>query len=105
MSPLIEGLVETSNNLAIVEIRNGLLQVLSSQRSSARSQLEEHTARIEALALPVGSQTCGSAVVFVCARARGLESLAAHLPDHGRRGDGVCPPPAEVTIVEMRAGA
>ncbi|MCU0486114.1 MAG: aminoacyl-histidine dipeptidase [Anaerolineales bacterium] len=55
MSPAIQGLVETSNNLAIVEIRNSLLNVLSSQRSSARSRLDELTARIEALALLAGA--------------------------------------------------
>lgn len=60
MSPAIEGLVETSNNLAIVEIRNSLLHVLSSQRSSARSQLDELTARIEALALLAGASVNSS---------------------------------------------
>jgi len=60
MSPFIEGLVETSNNLAIVEIRNSLLHVLSSQRSSARSRLDELTARIEALALLTGASVNSS---------------------------------------------
>ena len=61
MSPSIPGLVETSNNLAIVEIRDGLLQVLSSQRSSVRSQLDELTARIEALALLAGASVSSGA--------------------------------------------
>lgn len=55
MSADIEGLVETSNNLAIVEIRNNLLHILSSQRSSARSRLDELTARIESTALLAGA--------------------------------------------------
>ena len=60
MSPAIQGLVETSNNLAIVEIRNSLLHILSSQRSSARSRLDELTARIEALALLAGASVNSS---------------------------------------------
>ncbi len=43
-------LVETSNNMAKVEIRNGCLEVLSSQRSLVMSRLDALTQRIEAIA-------------------------------------------------------
>ncbi|MBD3290058.1 beta-Ala-His dipeptidase [candidate division KSB1 bacterium] len=54
MSPDIEGLVETSNNFANISIEDGKLKVLSSQRSSVVSKLQEHTSRIESLAKLAG---------------------------------------------------
>lgn len=48
-------LVETSNNLATVEIKNKSLEILSSQRSSAMSRLEEITARVGAAANLAGA--------------------------------------------------
>ena len=51
MSGAIEGLVETSNNLAIVKTQDSLLHILSSQRSSVMSRLDELTSQIEATAL------------------------------------------------------
>ena len=49
------GLVETSNNLAKVEIANGFLEVLSSQRSLVMSRLDAITRRIEATARLAGA--------------------------------------------------
>jgi dipeptidase D len=57
MSADIEGLVETSNNLATVEIADGTLNILSSQRSSVMSRLEEITSRIESTAALTGAAT------------------------------------------------
>jgi dipeptidase D len=49
-------LVETSNNLATVEIKNKSLEILSSQRSSMLSRLEEITARVGAAANLAGAE-------------------------------------------------
>jgi dipeptidase D len=49
-------LVETSNNLATVEIKEKSLEILSSQRSSVMSQLEEISARVEAVANLAGAE-------------------------------------------------
>lgn len=57
MSPDIEGLVETSTNFAIVEIKDDALKILSSQRSSVMSKLDELSQRIEALAALAGADT------------------------------------------------
>lgn len=46
----IPGLVETSNNMATVEIKDGNLEVLSSQRSSVVSRLEALTYRLHSFA-------------------------------------------------------
>lgn len=48
MSQEVEGLVETSDNLASVKIADGKLHLLSSQRSSVASKLDAITNRIEA---------------------------------------------------------
>jgi len=56
MSAVIEGFVETSNNLAVVELADNTLHVTSSQRSTVMSQLEELTRRIEAIALLAGAR-------------------------------------------------
>ena len=49
-------LVETSNNLAIVEIKDKSLEILSSQRSSVMSQLEEITTRVRAAGILSGAE-------------------------------------------------
>jgi len=56
MSTDIEGLVETSNNIANVSIENGQLKVLTSQRSSVESRLEALTDQIEAAARLIGAE-------------------------------------------------
>jgi len=56
MSDSIEGFVETSNNLAIVEMKDGILKITSSQRSSVMSRLDELSRRIEAVARLAGAQ-------------------------------------------------
>jgi dipeptidase D len=50
MSLDIEGLVETSNNLATVALSGAGFEILSSQRSAVMSRLAEITARIHAIA-------------------------------------------------------
>jgi dipeptidase D len=50
MSADIEGLVETSNNLATVALSSSRLDILSSQRSAVMSRLAEITGRIHAVA-------------------------------------------------------
>jgi dipeptidase D len=50
MSTVFDDLVETSSNLAKVEIREGSLHVVTSQRSSVMSRLYEITASVEAAA-------------------------------------------------------
>jgi len=55
MSPDFEGLVETSNNLATVEIIDGLLKLLTSQRSSVMSRMDEVTTIINATAALAGA--------------------------------------------------
>jgi dipeptidase D len=49
-------LVETSNNLATVEIKDKSLEILSSQRSSVMSQLVEITARVKAVGNLAGAK-------------------------------------------------
>jgi dipeptidase D len=48
-SAKIEQLVETSNNLALIELKDRILHIVTSQRSSEPSGLDEVTARIEAV--------------------------------------------------------
>ncbi|MGD8949560.1 MAG: aminoacyl-histidine dipeptidase [Desulfobacterales bacterium] len=50
MSADIEGLVETSNNLATVTLSGASFEILSSQRSAVMTRLAEITARIHAVA-------------------------------------------------------
>jgi dipeptidase D len=57
MSPDFEGLVETSNNLATVEIIDGSLQILTSQRSSVMSRMDEVTTIINATAALAGADS------------------------------------------------
>jgi dipeptidase D len=56
MSSDIEGLVETSNNLARVKIEDQQVKVLTSQRSSLVSRLDALTNRIEAVARLSGGE-------------------------------------------------
>jgi dipeptidase D len=56
MSTDIEGLVETSNNLANIKIENGAVKVLTSQRSSLISRLQALTSRIESVARLAGGE-------------------------------------------------
>jgi dipeptidase D len=57
MSPDFEGLVETSNNLATVEIADSSLQILTSQRSSVMSRMDEVTKIIKAAAALAGADS------------------------------------------------
>jgi len=57
MSPDFEGLVETSNNLATVEILNDSIQILTSQRSSVMSRMDEVTTIINATAALAGADS------------------------------------------------
>ena len=57
MSPDFEGLVETSNNLATVKIMDGSLQILTSQRSSVMSKMDEVTTNINAAAALAGADS------------------------------------------------
>jgi dipeptidase D len=56
MSTDIEGLVETSNNLARLRVENSALKVLTSQRSSVVSRLNALTNRIESVARLAGGE-------------------------------------------------
>jgi dipeptidase D len=56
MSTDIEGLVETSNNLARVRVEDNNIKVLTSQRSSVVSRLNALTNRIEAVARLAGGE-------------------------------------------------
>ncbi|MCJ7434611.1 MAG: aminoacyl-histidine dipeptidase [Anaerolineales bacterium] len=49
--------VETSNNVGIVELKEDGLHVISSQRSSVLSRLEEITQRVDTIARLAGAQT------------------------------------------------
>jgi len=55
MSARVAGLVETSCNLAIIRIKKDAFEVVSSQRSSAMSRLDELTARVTAVAELAGA--------------------------------------------------
>jgi len=54
MSTDIDDLVETSNNFAKIKVENDAVHILTSQRSSVVSRLEELTSRIEAIAYIAG---------------------------------------------------
>ena len=57
MSTAFANLVETSNNLATVNLSGNSLQILTSQRSLTRSQLDEITAAIQSAAALAGADT------------------------------------------------
>jgi dipeptidase D len=56
MSADMQGRVETSCNLATLETKDRMLEVLSSQRSSVMSRLSEITARIKAVSALAGGE-------------------------------------------------
>jgi dipeptidase D len=56
MSASVPGFVETSNNFANVEIRDEELHLVSSQRSTVMSRLDELTGHISAIARLAGAQ-------------------------------------------------
>jgi dipeptidase D len=56
MSREIPGLVETSTNLAVAQVKEGFLEVLMSSRSSVASALEALRAKIGAIALLAGAE-------------------------------------------------
>ncbi len=55
MSATVEGLVETSCNLAILKIEDDHLDIVSSQRSLSMTRLEEMTGRVRAVAALAGA--------------------------------------------------
>jgi dipeptidase D len=57
MSAVFSDLVETSNNLATVEVKDDTLKILTSQRSLTRSRLDEITSSIIATATIAGTDT------------------------------------------------
>jgi dipeptidase D len=57
MSAVFSDLVETSNNLATVEIKDDTLKILTSQRSLTKSRLDEITNAIVATAAIAGADT------------------------------------------------
>ena len=60
MSPTVKGFVETSNNLARVELDSNGLRVITSQRSTVMTRMQELTARITAVALLAGAEVSSS---------------------------------------------
>lgn len=56
MSPDIEGLVQTSTNLATVETENDMLKILTSQRSSVSSQKDEMAEKVKSVGLLAGAE-------------------------------------------------
>ncbi len=61
MSTAIEGLVETSNNVATVKISGDSLEIQTSQRSSLMSRIEEISSRIVSVAKLAGGTVKNSA--------------------------------------------
>jgi dipeptidase D len=57
MSADIDGLVETSSNIGITELMEDGFHIISNQRSSVLSRLEELTRRIEAISALAGAKT------------------------------------------------
>ncbi len=57
MSPAIEGLVQTSNNLARVEVGDGKVEIQCLNRSSVDSEKDDHARSIEAAFALAGLQT------------------------------------------------
>ena len=56
MSAAVEGFVETSNNLARVELNSEGLKIITNQRSTVMTRMEELTTRIEAIGRLAGAQ-------------------------------------------------
>ena len=57
MSPAIEGLVQTSNNLARVQVQDGNVEIQCLNRSSVDSEKDDHARSIEAAFALAGLQT------------------------------------------------
>jgi len=57
MSYHIPGLVETSNNLATVNTGDGMIEIVTSQRSNIMSRLSEITGQIKSIAALAGAET------------------------------------------------
>ena len=57
MSAKVQGAVETSNNVGVIELKEDGFHIASSQRSSVASRLEELTCRTEAIAKLAGAKT------------------------------------------------
>lgn len=57
MSKKVKGLVETSNNLGIVNTKDNYLYITSNQRSSVMAKLDEITAQIEGIAAFAGASS------------------------------------------------
>ena len=57
MSAEVEGFVETSNNIGITELLEDGFHIVSNQRSSVLSRLEEITRRTEAISALAGAKT------------------------------------------------
>jgi dipeptidase D len=49
MNPVIKGLVETSTNMAIIKIKEGKIELLTSHRSSLKSAIKDIAAKIKSL--------------------------------------------------------
>lgn len=56
MSPDIEGLVQTSTNLATVKVKDGKLNILTSQRSSVSSQKDEIAEKVNSVGQLIGAE-------------------------------------------------
>lgn len=56
MSPDIEGLVETSNNVATVELNEKVMTILCFQRSSVMGKMDNLTSKIENIAKQAGAE-------------------------------------------------
>jgi dipeptidase D len=57
MSAEMPGFIETSNNIGILELKEDGLFIISNQRSSVFSRLEEITSRVESAAWLAGANT------------------------------------------------
>ena len=57
MSAIFTDLVETSNNLARIEIKDGTMKILTSQRSLTKSRLDEITSSVGAAAALAGTDS------------------------------------------------
>ena len=56
MSATLDGFVELSNNLAHIEIKDSVLTVITSQRSTVMTRMEELTVRIESIGRLAGAE-------------------------------------------------
>lgn len=84
MSASLAGFVETSNNLARIEIADGALKVVTSQRSTVLSRLVELTERILAIGRLAGAETSISEAYPGWEPARNSPLLARSLETYQR---------------------